>query len=1226
MAMSPTLMLPRASAVASGPTSGAFSDALIDLIPFGYAGPELALSDTPSPLYNLPRDPMILYDATRDALLVFVEMESEANLSTSDDTARHIVLARATNVKAAKGNPQNLTWTFTTPYSLTIGGNYALNGIAPVFTADGTLLLLHTEMWSGAQTGAWLQYADGSNPATILGCKFFWQKSTDGGLTWTGATDITSSFSIPVASRAFTVDSMASNGAGTPLYRCHLASGSTSNMPTAPAGFLAKITGTFTADPSSLNNTLFYIQKVDASHFDIALTSAGATGPTFNGSEAFTGNLTFTPYLAWGLIGASAATIGDTTCVPVYGRLATDSTGNLAWASSLNTTNNGTSWTVGTITDQIADINEIEPGIYAQSATNGFMTIRNNTTGVVRLYKTTTNKGGTWGAQQNDTLVLSPVRLGICPAFGSASAACVLYGPWNAAALAAGSGGNQAGKVDRTHGGFYYNADPTSKAWSFQRAANCTGSQLASVCRSTDGYYWAAFERMSSAETAGSSVHVGIAATNLPAIQAAKSYPDYVEYWFNDLPYTGTPFAWSGMAGVRDWGPLQSHATVSGSPKYNTNGLQFNPGTSDNLILNGATDPTFDPDWQTGDTGDFTLEIGFRCVDSAGSGLVFGSDSRTGTSAGAGTGGYKADITANKIRLVLDDGSVHPALSSAQTVNDGSYYHAVLQRDVSGVNGAANKLRLWVYDSSGNLLDNNLSASDTTATAIGSLLNLTTTKRLMRFGDTATGGFGNNLRVLYFRFYKKALTPTQFRIPPYSPPTAEGVPAAVANGPDDPAIVSSTCQAAIMPQTGGYAARSYCAASPAPATVFDGWPAHFLFDRAQQDYTKTINNRPILVLKNDSVVGLCYVGSSVGQVLQFNTTGNVNAISKFSGAWTLLGLVRVPNAVKTTRGIILQNLDGSGYGFDLEYGYSGTQQFLLHTKAGTTAFDVKLPELVQGGSYRADTWYLLVAQFNGTGYSGAGLLSTGFTYTLLPLVGNLNANAVAAYTNTAVADAQVVSGDTGTTGKTNASGNPLCISDTSNPNRSWSAEWHLYPGLTLTQGNILTLAQTLTRLGTVPADTATTIFTDSLGDLDQGDASGASFRTLISLTQSCPGKVRVTFKAGNGTTWACSHCSIGVSAGSGNTVATPVELLFSGVSGFSIAAGQTIVSDYATLPWTNGQSVVVVTDTSSGGPRLSLSQNVYQKGSSTSYNQATVVGYSNFAHNCGIAKIEVISA
>jgi hypothetical protein len=71
--------------------------------------------------------------------------------------------------------------------------------------------------------------------------------------------------------------------------------------------------------------------------------------------------------------------------------------------------------------------------------------------------------------------------------------------------------------------------------------------------------------------------------------------------------------------------------------------------------------------------------------------------------------------------------------------------------------------------------------------------------------------------------------------------------------------------------------------------------------------------------------------------------------------------------------------------------------------------------------------------------------------------------------------------------------------------------------------------------------------------------------------------VRVRFEAPSSGTYALDKASIGIQSSGGDMTATPVELLFSGVSGFSISNGAQITSDWATLTFTSSSVLLVHT-------------------------------------------------
>lgn len=112
----------------------------------------------------------------------------------------------------------------------------------------------------------------------------------------------------------------------------------------------------------------------------------------------------------------------------------------------------------------------------------------------------------------------------------------------------------------------------------------------------------------------------------------------------------------------------------------------------------------------------------------------------------------------------------------------------------------------------------------------------------------------------------------------------------------------------------------------------------------------------------------------------------------------------------------------------------------------------------------------------------------------------------------------------------------------------------------------------------------TTIFTPIGGlNTQDGGFAGGSVRSRLTITSGSLGRVRATFQAGASGGLVAAHCSIGVFGGGfTQTTATPVELLFGGASGFSIAAGASITSDYVTLAFTSADQLVAIIDETSG--------------------------------------------
>ena len=155
----------------------------------------------------------------------------------------------------------------------------------------------------------------------------------------------------------------------------------------------------------------------------------------------------------------------------------------------------------------------------------------------------------------------------------------------------------------------------------------------------------------------------------------------------------------------------------------------------------------------------------------------------------------------------------------------------------------------------------------------------------------------------------------------------------------------------------------------------------------------------------------------------------------------------------------------------------------------------------------------------------------------------------------------------------------------------------------------------------VAAKAVFTAFTQTL-TADEAGWSGYSMRDITTSTLSAGGaEVRVTFEAPASGSTVADHAAIGVFAGTNaDTNATPVELKFSGSSGFTITNGAQIVSDWATLTTTTANKLVVIVDHngSSGGTVRKLSpvasgNNLYKTGAT--YTQATPAGLSGGGGN-----------
>jgi hypothetical protein len=154
----------------------------------------------------------------------------------------------------------------------------------------------------------------------------------------------------------------------------------------------------------------------------------------------------------------------------------------------------------------------------------------------------------------------------------------------------------------------------------------------------------------------------------------------------------------------------------------------------------------------------------------------------------------------------------------------------------------------------------------------------------------------------------------------------------------------------------------------------------------------------------------------------------------------------------------------------------------------------------------------------------------------------------------------------------------------------------------------------------------TTIYTAALATSTAG-YGGKTLRSEVPISAASLGQVRVTFAAPAAANLTTDHCSIGVSKqdSTGSTVATPVELTFAGVSGFNIAGGTSITSDWVNLSALVTDKLIVVCDiNAAGNGQISyVPANIeYEKAATASWNTATVAGYTSTANTVGFNLIE----
>lgn len=155
------------------------------------------------------------------------------------------------------------------------------------------------------------------------------------------------------------------------------------------------------------------------------------------------------------------------------------------------------------------------------------------------------------------------------------------------------------------------------------------------------------------------------------------------------------------------------------------------------------------------------------------------------------------------------------------------------------------------------------------------------------------------------------------------------------------------------------------------------------------------------------------------------------------------------------------------------------------------------------------------------------------------------------------------------------------------------------------------------------SDTLTSAFTPS-ATLNTNDNNGViSLRHVITLDEAVPGPFRVAYLACGNDNTLVSHVSVGVSAGSGNTVDTPVELTFGGSVGLPTdsEAGRSYIAlsdpvDLGSLA--DGSDIVVIVDHTGAGQSFgggNTNITTYFKASTATYNQASPGGLTHSSGN-----------
>lgn len=153
----------------------------------------------------------------------------------------------------------------------------------------------------------------------------------------------------------------------------------------------------------------------------------------------------------------------------------------------------------------------------------------------------------------------------------------------------------------------------------------------------------------------------------------------------------------------------------------------------------------------------------------------------------------------------------------------------------------------------------------------------------------------------------------------------------------------------------------------------------------------------------------------------------------------------------------------------------------------------------------------------------------------------------------------------------------------------------------------------------------TTVWSATL-TTDQGAVGGYGIRNLASSLSGGGSFIRIRFEAPASGTFNVDNASVGIRSATSTTTATPSELLFSGVSGFSISNGATLVSDWLAFTFTSSDSLLVHMDfgaTATTRYTSTTSETQYFKAANgADYLNASVSGYSSQTQVMGFNRIE----
>jgi hypothetical protein len=140
--------------------------------------------------------------------------------------------------------------------------------------------------------------------------------------------------------------------------------------------------------------------------------------------------------------------------------------------------------------------------------------------------------------------------------------------------------------------------------------------------------------------------------------------------------------------------------------------------------------------------------------------------------------------------------------------------------------------------------------------------------------------------------------------------------------------------------------------------------------------------------------------------------------------------------------------------------------------------------------------------------------------------------------------------------------------------------------------------------------------------------TGYSYRSHVADLQAGGSQVRVRFTAPSAGAMQLDHASIAIQASGADAVATPIELKFAGSSGVTVPAGGSTWSDWATMPFSSSDVLLVVIDIASANGNFRYlspapsGDGSYTKAATASWNQATVSGFAPAAAAVGFDRVE----